>query len=91
MQNKKECYFCHSTIDLHKHHVMKGIRNRQKAEEDGLYVYLCYNHHEGTNGVHGKNGHKLDMILIKKAEEQWLVCNNKTIEDWIARYRRNYI
>lgn len=91
MQTNKECYFCHKKINLHKHHILKGIRNRKKSEEDGLYVYLCYEHHEGTNGVHGKNGHELDMILIRKAEEQWLGCYNKTEEDFIERYGKNYL
>lgn len=91
LQSNKECYFCKTRFNLHKHHIMKGIRNRDKAEQDGLWVYLCYQHHEGTNGVHGKNGHNLDLTLIKKAEEQWLVCNNKTTEDFIKRYGRNYL
>lgn len=91
LQSNKECYFCKNKSNLHKHHIMKGIRNRKKAEEDGLWVYLCYEHHEGTNGVHGKNGHNLDIMLIKKAEEQWLCCNNKTKNDFIKKYGRNYI
>lgn len=91
MQSKKECYICHTKLNLHKHHVMKGIRNRDKAEQDGLYVYLCYEHHEGTNGVHGKNGHDLDLTLIRKAEEQWLVCNNRTKDDFRKRYGKNYL
>lgn len=27
------------------------------------HIYLCQEHHRGTNGVHGKNGHKLDKLL----------------------------
>lgn len=91
LQSNKECYFCKTKNNLHKHHIMKGVRNRDKSEKDGLYVYLCYEHHEGTNGVHGKNGHNLDLTLIRNAEEQWLICNNKTIEDFIKRYGRNYL
>ena len=91
MQNIKYCYVCGETHNLHKHHVMKGTRNRDKAEKDGLWVYLCYDHHEGTYGVHGKLGHELDIYLIKQAEERWLKHYNKTIEDFIERYGRNYL
>jgi hypothetical protein len=27
------------------------------------HIYLCQEHHRGTNGVHGKKGHKLDKLL----------------------------
>ena len=91
LQDKKQCYVCNSQSNLHKHHIMKGVRNRDKSEQDGLWVYLCYNHHEGTYGVHGKLGHNLDIELIKQAELYWLKHNNKTIDDFIKRYGRNYL
>lgn len=34
-----------------------------------MKVYLCWLHHEGTYGVHGKNGHELDMKLKRKGQE----------------------
>ena len=91
MQDTKQCYFCWERNNLHKHHVLKGIRNRSKAEEDGLWVWLCYEHHEGTNGVHGKNGHQLDLKLIQTAELDWLSYYDKTIDDFIQRYGKNYL
>lgn len=27
------------------------------------HIHLCEEHHRGTQGVHGKNGHKLDRLL----------------------------
>ena len=91
LSNKKECYVCGTQISLHKHHTMKGIRNRKKADQDGLWVYLCYNHHEGTYGVHGKEGHKLDMKIIKESQKVWMNHFNKTKEDFIRKYGRNYL
>jgi hypothetical protein len=78
-------------FNLHKHHIFKGIRNRNKSEEDGLWVYLCFLHHEGTNGVHGKNGKELDERLKRTAEKIWLETNQKKEEDFIKRYGRNYL
>lgn len=91
ISNFKRCYICYSQNNIHKHHIFKGIRNRKKAEEDGLWVYLCYNHHEGTNGVHGKNGHELDEKLKKLSQSKWQQVNNKSKEDFIKRYGRNYL
>ena len=90
IQNNKKCYVCGNSNNLHYHHIMFG-KNRNKADKDGLTVYLCYNHHEGTNGVHGKNGHELDIKLKQIAEEIWLKHNNKTINDFIIRYGRNWL
>jgi hypothetical protein len=44
---------------------------------------LCWEHHKGTNGVHGKNGKALDRTLKGIAETKWLVKNGKTKEDFI--------
>lgn len=90
IQEKKECFICGKTINLHNHHIIFG-KNRKKADEDGLTVYLCYEHHEGTNGVHGKNGHELDEYLKTIAETEYLKIYRKNIEDFISRYGRNYL
>lgn len=87
---KKECYVCGTTNNLHLHHVMFG-RNRKKADEDGLTVYLCREHHEGTKGVHGKNGHELDIRLKRDAEVRWCQFYNKQPEQFLKRYGRNYL
>lgn len=90
LQSNKQCYVCNTTNNLHLHHIIFG-KNRKKADEDGLTVYLCREHHEGTFGVHGKNGHKLDTILKQQAEIYWLKTYNKTVEDFIERYGKNYL
>lgn len=90
ISNKKECYVCGTNQNLHLHHVIFG-KNRRKADDDGLTIYLCYYHHEGTDGVHGYNGHNLDMQLKKVAEQKWLEFYNKTVDDFIKRYGKNYL
>lgn len=75
----------------HRHEAFFGVRNRQKSIDDGLIVFLTYENHEGTNGVHGKKGHYLDNMIKVEAEIAWLKYYNKTIEDFIKRYGRNYL
>lgn len=91
ISNWKKCFVCGKQLYLHKHHIFYGIRNRSKADDDGLFVYLCYEHHEGTYGVHGKYGDKLDTRLKQIAEKRWLSYYNKTKKDFIDRYGRNYL
>lgn len=90
ISNTKQCYVCGTKNNLHYHHIIFG-KNRKKCDEDGLMVYLCYNHHEGTFGVHGKQGHELDQKLKKIAEQHWLLYYQKEISDFIERYGRNYL
>ena len=90
IQDTKECFICGDKNNLHFHHIIFG-KNRKLADEDGLTIYLCYDHHEGTRGVHGKLGHKLDIELKQIAEEKWLNYYKKTTEEWIKRYGRNWL
>lgn len=72
IQSKKECYFCGSQTALESHHCILG-KNRSNAEKYGLKVWLCYEHHRGTYGCHGKYGSllqdKLKVAAQKKFEE----------------------
>lgn len=86
----KHCYECGESYGIEIHHVFFG-RNRKNADKDGCVVPLCKYHHTGLLGVHGKKGEDLDTKLKKLTELKWLEYNNATIEDFIKRYRINYL
>lgn len=88
IQMEKACLICGSK-NVEQHHVMFGNPRRKLADEDGLWVWLCPEHHRGTKGVHGKEGHDLDISL--KKEVQRIYERNHTREEWMQRYRRNYL
>ena len=89
IQKEKRCIVCGTAWNIHTHEVYFG-RNRQKSIEDGCCVYLCGNHHNQSNdGVHFN--HKLDMKLKKDMQLKWQQVYNKTTDDFIKRYGRNYI
>lgn len=54
---------------VHQHHIFGGTANRIKSEEYGLKAWLCYEHHEGTKGVH--NNRELDLMLKQWAQEEF--------------------
>lgn len=84
------CKVCHTTQNLHRHHIFFGTANRSLSEADGLTCYLCYKHHNGSEyGVHFNK--KLDLKLKKEAETKWLEYYAKTKDDFIKRYGKNYI
>lgn len=91
IQNEKRCYVktCCKTTGLHLHHCFYGTANRRLSDEDGLVIWLCYEHHLGDAGVH--NNKTLDNEIKAEAEEIYLETYNKTIEDFIKRYGKNYL
>lgn len=65
-------------------------KNRKKSIEDGCCVYLCGKHHNQSNaGVHFNK--QLDLQLKQDMEYQWMYYYNKSVEDFIKRYGKNYI
>ena len=90
IQNKKECFECMSYSNLEEHHIFFGVANRKLSEKDGLKVWLCHYHHRGEKGVHGRDGHTLDMYLKSIAQIAYMQHYNKTKEEFIQRYGKNY-
>lgn len=75
---------------LVRHEIFFGVRNRKKSIEDGLVVFLTPKMHNMSNqGVHFNK--EFDLLLKQVGETQWLKKNNKTIDDFIERYGKNYL
>lgn len=74
-----------------RHEAFFGVKNRKRSIEDGLVVFLTPENHRGTNGVHGKNGKWLDEMIKKNAEIVWIRTYNKTVDDFIKEYGRNWL
>lgn len=56
------CAVCGS-YNTELHHAVFRSQNKQLVNCKLNHIYLCPEHHRGTEGVHGKNGHKLDQRL----------------------------
>lgn len=90
IMNKTNKWSNKREIGLHRHEVFYGTANRQKSIEDGLVVYLTPELHNMSNeGVHFNK--EFDLELKQAGEQIWLNYYNKTIEDFIKRYGRNYL
>lgn len=89
LQKEKKCYVCGTSQNINIHEVYFG-KNRKKSIEDGCCVYLCGKHHNQSNaGVHFNK--ELDQQLKQDMEYQWMYYYNKSIDDFIKRYGRNYL
>lgn len=74
-----------------RHEVFFSKAYRMKSIKDGLIIFLTEKDHRGTNGVHGKNGDKLNRYLKRTAEKAWINYYKKTKEEFQQRYGKNYI
>ena len=82
---KRSAYYCE------RHEVFFGRAYRQKSIKDGLIVFLTPGLHRGTYGVHGKNGNDFNLYLKQIGQKAWQKYYNKTKEDFIARYGKNFL
>ena len=76
-------------IYCERHEVYFSNAYRQKSINDGLIVFLTRESHRGTNGVHGKNGDKLNRHLKRLAEKAWTSYYKKTKEEFIERFGKS--
>ena len=86
----KTCAECGTTVNVELHHCIHGTAGRKLATRYHLLVGLCSDCHRGTNGVHGKNGHELDLKYKRMAQRAW---ENKhgDREKWIEIFGKSYL
>lgn len=63
-----------------------GNPNRKHSEEDGLWVFLCDEHHRGNVSVHFNR----NMDLKLKQYAQYKYEETHTREEFIQRYGKSY-
>ena len=87
--NLERCIECgNKNVELHE--VFFG-KNRNKSIEDGLVIPLCKNFHHRGNLIGIHQDKELNLKYKRIAQKKWLEYYNKTTDDWIKRYGRNYI
>lgn len=79
------CYVCGRPYP-NLHHMMNGA-NKKKAEQYGLILPLCINHHTGAEGVHTKPEKMLAcrQMAQRKFEEE------HTRDEWIEQFGKSYL
>lgn len=90
LQTEKECYVTGSTYNLHKHHIWMGNPRRKISEKNGFWVYLTGAlHNQSNDGVHGKNGHELDLKLKRDCQRKFEETHSR--EEFMKLIGRNYL
>lgn len=87
LQKEKECFICGTPFGLDHHHCIYGTANRKLADQDGLWVYLCEEHHTGSTGVH-KN-RELGLKLIQMAQKKYEETHTR--DEFRIRYGKSWL
>lgn len=72
-RSQMQCEYrdCRSAHISQLHHIIKGKGKRTKCETEQSIMCLCWEHHYGNNGVHGKNGHNMDLELKLDLQQKY--------------------
>lgn len=88
LQNRRECYITGDTAGLHKHHIYFGNPNRKISEQNGFWVWLRFDWHNGASyGVHFNRG--LDLSLKRECQEKYEETHSR--EEFILLIGKNYL
>jgi len=86
----KRCYFTDTeTGPLERHHIYFGAGMRQISDKHGFWVWLKPEWHRGTSGVHGRDGHKVDLRLKQDCQRKFEETHTR--EEFMAIIGRNYL
>ena len=86
-RNMDECFICHTTQNLHLHHIYEGSR-RQASDAHGFVVRLCANHHNmSDHSVH------MDEAMNRKLKRlcQRVYEKTHTREEFMEIIHKNYL
>lgn len=95
------CIICNKPrMDMH--HIFKGVKQRRLADEDGLVIPLCQEHHTGNMSVHQRK--ELNILceiigqlawerntLIEMQEIPFDDLSRSVREEFRQRYGRSYL
>lgn len=85
----KECYITGIKRGLEKHHIYFGVKNRAVSDKYGFWVWLTSEFHRGTKGVHGRDGHELDLRLKRECQREFE--KEKSREEFIRLIGKSYL
>lgn len=90
LQKQKRCLICHTTMNLHCHHVYEGRGVRPISEKYGLKVWLCARHHNMSDeGVHFNP--ELNRKMKQWAQKKAMAHYEWSIDDFINIIGKNYL
>lgn len=81
--NDKECFVCGSPY-VEKHHIYKGVKCRKIADKEGLWIWLCREHH---NKIH--QDRDCDLLLMKLGQQKFEETHTR--DEFREKFIKSYL
>jgi hypothetical protein len=91
LQTGKKCYITGRTDNLDCHHIYEGTGRRKMSDENGFWVWLTKEWHNGDSRicVHSHPNTGLDLQLKQLCQEHFELDHSR--EEFIALIGRSYL
>jgi hypothetical protein len=91
LQDEKACILTGRTDSLHAHHVYGGP-NRRVSQENGFWVWLTYDMHNGNDpaAVHNNPNNGNDLLLKQWCQRAYEESGHSR-EEFISLIGRSYL
>lgn len=89
ISNERECVVCHTTRNIHRHHIYGGVGRRKNSEKYGCWCYLCDIHHnmDSKEGVHFNKERDLKLKRLC----QMIFEETHTRDEFRKAFGRSYL
>ena len=88
LQTEKECFITGDTTGLHKHHIYHGTSNRKVSDDNGFWVWLRWDWHNGAKySVHSDR--LLDLSLKMACQKKYEETHSR--EEFMALIGKSYL
>lgn len=88
LQEEKRCYVTGDTTGLHRHHIYFGNGRREISEQNGFWVWLRWDLHNGKQyGVHFNRD--LDLKLKRACQQEYEKTHTR--QAFVELIGRNYL
>ena len=91
LQGKEKFYYLSyaENVPLEQHHIYHARGQRTTSDRHGFWVWLTPEWHRGTQGVHGRDGHNVDLLLKQDCQRKFEETHSR--EEFMKLIGRNYL
>ena len=83
IENTKECFICKNPR-VQQHHIYKGNKCRKIADQEGLWVWLCPEHHRQVH-----LDRKLDVAFMRLGQRKFEETHTR--DEFREKFIKSYL
>jgi hypothetical protein len=91
LQTGKKCYITGRTDNLDCHHVYEGTGRRKMSDENGFWVWLTHDLHNGNDPMAVHNNPMQGYDLMLKQEAQRRFEEDHTRAEFMELVKKSYL